>query len=144
MRKIYVASSWRNQYQPEVVKLCTSLGHEVYDFRNPPGGDKGFGWEQINENWKQWTTSEYVQALNTPLAEEGFNSDFDGMKWADTCILVLPSGRSAHIEAGWMSGQGKDVIVYSPEVMEPELMYKVLHGIIDSKSNLEKLLKIIK
>lgn len=37
--KIYVASSWRNQYQPEVVATLRAVGHEVYDFKNPrPGG----------------------------------------------------------------------------------------------------------
>lgn len=36
------------------------------------------------------------------------------MKWADTCVLALPCGRSAHLEAGWMSGAGKKLIVYMP------------------------------
>lgn len=41
MAKIYVASSWRNPYQPEVVAALRKAGHQVYDFRNPednPGG----------------------------------------------------------------------------------------------------------
>ncbi len=29
--KIYVASSWRNQFQQEVVALLRAEGHEVYD-----------------------------------------------------------------------------------------------------------------
>jgi len=33
--KFYVASNWRNQYQPRVVELLRLMGHEVYDFRNP-------------------------------------------------------------------------------------------------------------
>jgi hypothetical protein len=32
-RKIYVASSWRNEYYPEVVEKLREAGHEVYDFR---------------------------------------------------------------------------------------------------------------
>lgn len=35
MAKIYVASSWRNPYQPEVVAALRKTGYEVYDFRNP-------------------------------------------------------------------------------------------------------------
>ena len=38
-RKIYVASSWRNEYYPEVVAKLREAGHDVYDFRNPPSGD---------------------------------------------------------------------------------------------------------
>ena len=30
---IYVASSWRNTYYPEVVQALRDAGHEVYDFR---------------------------------------------------------------------------------------------------------------
>ena len=35
MAKIYVASSWRNVYYPEVVTRLREAGHEVYNFRNP-------------------------------------------------------------------------------------------------------------
>lgn len=55
--------------------------------------------------------------------------DFDAMKWADTCIMVLPCGRSANTEAGWMKGAGKKVFVYSPIKQEPELMYKIYDDI---------------
>ena len=36
MAKIYVASSWRNVFQQDVVAILRDLGHEVYDFKNPP------------------------------------------------------------------------------------------------------------
>lgn len=127
-RKIYVASSWRNPYQPRVVELLRQLGHEVYDFRNPTP-HTGFSWSEIDENWEQWTTDEYLEALKHPTAERGFNSDFDAMKWADTCVMVLPCGRSANTEAGWMKGVGKNVFVYQPIPQEPELMYKIYDAI---------------
>jgi hypothetical protein len=31
---IYVASSWRNEYQPHVVTLLKAHGMDVYDFRD--------------------------------------------------------------------------------------------------------------
>ena len=46
--KIYVASSWRNEYYPEVVKVLRDAGHDVYDFRNPPSGDPGFKWSCVS------------------------------------------------------------------------------------------------
>lgn len=49
MAKIYVASSWRNQHYPEVVRRLREAGHEVYDFRNPPHGDAGFLDELIGQ-----------------------------------------------------------------------------------------------
>ena len=32
--RIYVASSWRNEFYPEVVAKLREAGHEVYDFHN--------------------------------------------------------------------------------------------------------------
>lgn len=127
--KIYVASSWRNEYQQAVVEILRSSGFEVYDFMNPGDGLKGFAWSDIDEFWQNWSTKDYCHALNHPVAVNGFNADFDAMKWADCCIMILPCGRSAHTEAGWMKGAGKKVYIYQPEKQEPELMYKIHDGI---------------
>lgn len=134
--KIYVASSWRNKYQPRVVEMLRSLGHEVYDFRNPPHGGGGFAWSHIDRDWEKWTPDQYRLALYNPISVNGFKSDFDGMQWADCCVMVLPCGRSAHAEAGWFSGQGKPTYVYMPEYQEPELMYKLFSGILTSEQEL--------
>ncbi|WP_288286697.1 hypothetical protein [uncultured Prevotella sp.] len=50
-RKIYVASSWRNEYYPEVVEKLREAGREVYDFRNPPSGDPGFKWGNVSVDY---------------------------------------------------------------------------------------------
>lgn len=125
MPRIYVASSWRNPYQPEVVAALRKAGHEVYDFRNPKDNPGGFHWADVDENWQDWQPEEYIRNLTHPVAEKDFKADLDAMLWADTCVLVLPCGRSAHTEAGWMAGAGKKVIVYIPEMQEAELMYKL-------------------
>lgn len=137
--KIYVASSWRNPFQPEVVKQLRNLGHQVYDFRNPIAGNSGFHWSEIDKDWQSWTSDEYVKALSHPIAESGFKFDFDAMKWADCCVMVLPCGRSANTEAGWMKGAGKKVYVYQPIKQEPELMYKIYDAIITDTDGIEEL-----
>lgn len=142
--KIYVASSWRNPYQPEVVETLRQLGHEVYDFRNPKEGDSGFAWSEVDPLWEYWTTEEYIEALEHPISEKGFQNDFDAMKWADCCVMVLPCGRSANTEAGWMKGAGKKVFVFQPSPQEPELMYKIYDAIIPSSRELIKKFRILK
>ena len=140
MARIYVASSWRNPYFPEVVTRLREAGHEVYDFRNPPHGGAGFHWTDIDPNAPAWTYAQYAEGLHHPLAERQFQADIDALTWADTCVLVLPCGRSAHTEAGWMAGAGKRVIAYIPEMVEPELMYKLFDGVAGSLEELvEKL-----
>ena len=122
MARIYLASSWRNPHQPWMVDLLRQDGHEVYDFRNPPHAT-GFGWHEIGIDPKTSTAEEYRSALLThPRAAQGFNSDFAAMRWADTCVLVLPCGRSAHLELGWMAGAGKRTIILTQDGEEPELM----------------------
>lgn len=37
MAKVYVASSWQNEYQQLIVSFLRRKGHEVYDFMNPEG-----------------------------------------------------------------------------------------------------------
>lgn len=127
--KIYVASSWRNIEQPGIVAMLRASGHDVYDFRHPPHGRGGFAWSDIDPNWQNWTAAQYRDALNSPVAEDGYRSDMDGMEWADTCVLVLPCGRSAHLEAGWFAGQGKRVFVLTKDGQEPELMAKMATAI---------------
>ena len=132
MAKIYVASSWRNQYFPDVVERLRAEGHEVYDFRHPPHGGNGFKWTTIDPNAPNWTFDEYKEGLKHPLAQRQFQADLEALAWADTCVLVLPCGRSAHTEAGWMKGAGTKTVVYIPKMEEPELMYKLFDAVVDS------------
>lgn len=126
--KLYVASSWRNDRQPRIVRYLRAYGHEVYDFRNPPGGDTGFHWSDISENWECWKQKEFTEALNHPMAERGFKLDWEGMQWAEACVLVMPCGRSPHLEAGYFVGAGKPLLILLSDG-EPELMYKMATGV---------------
>lgn len=139
-RKIYLASSWRNPFQPETVEKLRAAGHEVYDFRHPGHGRGGFQWSSIGEDWLSWTTEQYRENLTHPIAEAGFKSDYDAMKDCDVCVLLLPCGRSAHTEAGWFAGAGRPVYVLSPVSQEPELMYKLFQGVFVS---VEELLEVL-
>ena len=123
MSRIYVASSWRNVEQPSVVERLRQIGHSVYDFRHPFNGVPGFAWSEIDPEWQTWSARQYRELLTThPIAARGFISDLRGMQWADTCVLVLPCGRSAHLEAGWFCGQGKRCVILTHDGEEPELM----------------------
>lgn len=134
VRKIYVASSWRNKHQPNVVIKLRELGHLVYDFKNPIEGNYGFSWAQVREDYVKWDKTTFLQDLHkSDIAKEGFRLDMQALKWADTCVLLLPSGRSAHLEAGYAIGQGKQTIIYvDDDKFEPELMYLMADKITDS------------
>lgn len=155
MSRLYLASSWRNEAQPEMVRTLREHGNgrQVYDFRNPyvqgphatnqqqEGG--GFAWSEIDPQWETWTPRAYRWALETQTARNGYENDFAAMEWADTGVLLLPSGRSAHIEAGYFAGhKEKRLFIIVPaelrqgEGWEPELMYLLADGIYGSVEEL--------
>jgi hypothetical protein len=136
--RLYVASSWRNPHQPDIVRWLRELGHETYDFRHPPAGDHlGFSWSDVDPGWTSWSPEQYREALDHPIALAGFESDFGAMEWAEGCVLVLPCGRSAHLEAGWFVGAGKPLwILLDPDEFGidaghhvTELMYRMATGV---------------
>lgn len=147
MAKIYLASSWRNQYHTDVLEYLTQNNHKVYNFKsNTPTKYAGpvptaFSWAELDKNWTLWTQSEYRNKLvGSPRAQQGFIGDYRGMEWADICVLLMPSGRSAHIEAGYMKGRGKRLIIhYEKEELngfEPDLMYLLADNITIGKYEL--------
>lgn len=133
--KIYVASSWRNPRQPEVVEVLRAAGHEVYDFRNPAPGNNGFHWREIDLAWQTWTPARFRRALLHPLVIDGFSRDKDALDWADAVVLVMPCGRSAHLELGYARGKGKMTAILLSDG-EPELMYKLADVLLTSDDEL--------
>lgn len=124
--KIYVASSWRNEHQEGVVALLRAVGHDVYDFKHPEPGNEGFHWSEIDPEWKTWTVEQFSAGLQHQVAADGFRRDEAALDAADCVVLVLPCGRSAHLEAGYAVGRGKLLVVFMPggEPFKPELMYR--------------------
>ena len=137
---VYVASSWRCLMQPAVIHILSAAGIPAYDFRNPEGGT-GFAWQEVMPNYvpgsETCPADEYLECLEHPRAIEGYDADFAAMEKADTFVLVLPCGRSAHLELGWAVGAGKRtaILLDGPDVT-PELMYKMVDFIAPSVHSL--------
>jgi hypothetical protein len=71
--KIYVASSWRNTFQPGVVEGLRLAGHQVYDFKgsgdgwgSDGNGPGGFGWHEIDKEWERRLVVVYIPAMREP------------------------------------------------------------------------------
>lgn len=130
---IYVASSWRCLMHTGVCAALESAGLEFYNFKNPPGAS-GFHWQEVmptfNERAQVADVDEYITALSLPRSVEGFANDMKYLDAADTVVLVLPCGKSAHLELGYAVGQGKKTaILLDPSehnTIQPELMYKMV------------------
>ncbi|MCL2464224.1 MAG: hypothetical protein FWF28_04050 [Micrococcales bacterium] len=129
--RVYVASSWRNERQPEVVAALREAGQEVYDFRTSGPGERGFSWRDVGLAPERTApgagdtvpADDYLAALRHPVARAGFDVDFAAMQWSEACVLVLPCGRSAHLELGWAVAAGRWTAILLDDPCVPELMY---------------------
>lgn len=136
--KLYVASSWRNTDYAVTIEALRELGHEIWDWRNPPTGGTGFRWTDVASDYAggEVDTDTYRNMLLHPAAEVGYASDRKGMEWCECGVLLLPSGISAHTEAGWIRGYGKQVFVLRPYPTVPDLMYKLFNGVFGTMNEL--------
>lgn len=118
-KRVFVATSFSNAHHS---MIQFALGHakfDVFDFRN-----ETFDWDNY--------TLDTVKDLNEVLATEKTVKavrDYNGsaLMNCDACVLVLPSGISAHGEAMLALGLGKRVYVYAPNnYTDPQLLYGFL------------------
>jgi len=68
--------------------------------------------------------AEYLRMIEHPAALHGYGLDYAAMERADAFVMVLPCGKSAHLEAGWAMGAGKPTAILLEDPVEPELMYR--------------------
>lgn len=160
--KIYVASSWRNKYLDDVFKALRATGHDVYDFRA-----NGFGWDEAateaqfvelkrrdrKDPERLYTAKEWKRLTDTPIAREGFQRDYDALTTSQAVVLVLPAGRSAHLEAGYLVGLDvasrayggwvrRKFVVYQPEAERPDLMLLMADAVCGSIEEVIEVLKL--
>lgn len=124
--KVYVASSWRNTLQPDVVAHLRAEGFDVYDFKNDDGRGEDFHWRDIDPKWETWSARETQAALEHPLCVGAFAADMQHLTDCDALVYVQPCGVSASLELGWAVGKGiPAVVLLADDACEPELMLKM-------------------
>ena len=143
MNKLYIIGSLRNPKINEVAStLRVRLGVEVFDdwFAAGPEAD---------DYWKKYEEAKghsYEEALAGYAATHVFNFDKLHLDTADAAVLVLPAGRSAHLEAGYMVGQGKPVFILLDEVsgnLRWDVMYKFVTGVVRNVDDLVERLQAL-
>lgn len=106
-KRIYVIGSMRNPEVPKLAVALRELGHEVHDDWHAPG-------PQADEYWREYEIARgrtFAEAIRGHHAGEVFGYDKKYLDRADTVVLLMPAGKSAHLELGYSVGQGKDTHV---------------------------------
>jgi hypothetical protein len=116
----FIASRFRNK--EAVLDLTVKLQRKsksVYCFvQEYDDSESPEEYMQKFENISHWQESEVVKEM--------FDKDMNALKNSETLILLLPAGKSAHIEAGAAYGMGKKCIVIG-EQKETESLYLIFN-----------------
>jgi hypothetical protein len=134
-RKCYIASSWKNADTVKTLaQFLRQYEMEVYAFCEPEGRPDDldnfvFGAEQWDGPLPMDQT-DWITFTKNHLTERAFKADKAGLDWANTVILLLPCGKSAHMEAGYAVGQGKELYIYGNlPIGERDTMYLFANGL---------------
>ena len=106
----------RTRNIPEILKVCEAMkliGKTYYCFAENEESHKNAGFNLHDHPDK--LADEYEScALDSDGIRTIFEDDLAGLKSADNFLIVLPAGKSSHIEAGIAYGLGKPCYAIGP------------------------------
>jgi nucleoside 2-deoxyribosyltransferase len=135
--KIYLIGSLRNSKVPIMAELLRDQGYEVFDDWYSPG-------PETDEKWQEYEKARgrtFIEALAGYHAQDVFHFDKTHLDQADVAVLLLPAGKSCHLELGYMIGQGKPAyIVLDTEPDRFDVMYAFATEVVN---NVDTLLEVL-
>lgn len=136
--KIYLVGSLKNPNVPLLGNALRDLGFDVFDDwwgAGPEADDCWQGYETIRGR-------EYKDALHGHAATNIFTFDLGHLATSDAAVLLLPAGRSAHMEFGYIVGLRKPSFVLFDAIPERwDLMYRLANGVFFKQEDLLEALK---
>jgi hypothetical protein len=135
----YLIGSLKNPQIPEIGNAIRALGLEAFDDWWGAGHEADDWWQRY-ENTRGRT---YKEALAGFAAQTVFNFDKRHLDRCDGAILVLPAGRSGHLEFGYAVGSGKKGFILFDKTPERyDVMYNFATDVyFDLKDLLNELAK---
>ena len=127
MAKIYVIGSLRNPKIPEVANKLREAGHEVFDDWFAAGPEADDYWQKYEQN----RGHNYKEGLQGYAANHVYSFDKFHLDRCDVALLVLPAGKSGHLELGYTLGRGKKGYILFDEQMPDrwDVMYLFADGV---------------
>lgn len=123
---IYLIGSLRNPEVPHIGNWLRSDGHEVFDDWVAAG-------EIADQRWQEYETlrgRSFGEALQGAAAKNVFQFDKRHLDAADMAVLVMPAGKSGHLELGYMIGRGKpSFVLFDQEPERYDVMYQFATGV---------------
>ncbi|MDZ4172565.1 MAG: hypothetical protein U1C19_10375, partial [Methanobacteriaceae archaeon] len=119
-----------------MAKHLRGFGCIVDDFTDDSQGRFTFSLEDLEnilDNDRIISSSSHarvIKAMNHEMSKRAFQQDKSMIEWADVLILLLPCGKSAHMELGYAKGLGKKIIIFSHNGFTMD-DFEVMYGFAD-------------
>ena len=135
---VYLIGSMANENIPSIAMRLTEAGFEVFAEWFSPGPDADTCWQAFSEDLGRT----YKEALNSYHAQEVFEFDKRHLDRCDVGVLVLPAGKSGHMELGYLAGKEKPCyVLFDKEPERYDVMYRFANDVVFSVDELVEVLR---
>lgn len=135
-KQIYIIGSLRNPLISEIANEVRTYGYNVFDDWYAAGPEADDHWKAYEQNRGRT----YTEALAGAAAKNVFRFDHTNLDVSDAALLVLPAGKSGHLELGYMAGKGKPTFVLLDEETDRwDVMYQFATAVCYRKDLKDKL-----
>lgn len=132
MANIYLIGSLRNDKIIETAEKLRAAGHEVFDDWYAAGPEADDYWRDY-EKAKGHT---YKEGLQGYAAKHVYSFDKYHLDKNEMAVLILPAGKSAHLELGYIIGCGKPGYIILDNPDRWDVMYQFSKGVFYSVEEL--------
>lgn len=142
MYKFFIAGRARNK--DYILKICDIFDKEkisYYCFLKNEDSYNSYGNKNQNIEEKQQEFEKL--GLKSKIVLNIFNEDMNAEKNSENFLLILPAGKSGHIEAGVAYGLGKKCYTLG-EYDTTDSLYNIFEKIFKDEKELENFLKSFK
>lgn len=120
MKSVYIIGSLRNEKIPYVGNLLRENGYDAFDDWYGAG-------HEADDKWRDYENVRgraHKEALFGYAARHTFAFDHFHLNRCDLSVLVMPAGKSGHLELGYFVGLGKPGFILFDTVPD---RYDVMH-----------------
>lgn len=132
MKEFYLIGSLRNPDIPHIASVFREAGVEIFDDWYSAGPHADDSWR----DYERGKGNDYKTALGGYAARHVFSFDFHHLNRVSGAILVLPAGRSGHLELGYMCGKGKPTYILLDTPDRWDVMYQFATGVYDNVADI--------
>jgi nucleoside 2-deoxyribosyltransferase len=133
IKSIYIIGSLRNPEIPKFANELQSQGFEAFADWYQPGPEADDFWR----NYSKERGLTYKQALDSYGAKQIFDFDKYHLDRCDAAVMLMPAGKSGHLELGYTIGKGKPgYILFDQEPERYDVMVQFATRVFFNKEDL--------